>query len=67
MTAMTAPATLAVRPGSSPDEVLDAVTAWAAGRGITLYPHQEEAALALLAANTALLYLVVRHAADAVH
>ena len=49
MTAMTAPATLAVRPGSSPDEVLDAVTAWAAGRGITLYPHQEEAALALLA------------------
>ncbi|MEX1908543.1 DUF3516 domain-containing protein [Janibacter sp. Y6] len=46
---MSQPQTLDVRTGSTPDEVFDALERWAAGRGITLYPHQEEAALALLA------------------
>ncbi len=46
---MSQPQTLDVRTGSTPDEVFDALERWAAGRGITLYPHQEDAALALLA------------------
>ena len=34
--------------GSSPDDVYDAVSGWAAGRGLTLYPHQDEAIIELL-------------------
>jgi hypothetical protein len=34
--------------GASPDDVYDAITAYAAGRGLALYPHQDEAMIALL-------------------
>ena len=37
------------------DDVLDEITAHAAGRGIELYPHQEEAVLELLAGNHVVL------------
>ncbi|GAA3617525.1 DEAD/DEAH box helicase [Marihabitans asiaticum] len=40
---------LEVSTSSSSEDVLDAVTRWASERGMTLYPHQEEAALALIA------------------
>jgi len=36
------------RVGASPDDVYDAVSGWAAGRGLTLYPHQDEALIELL-------------------
>ena len=42
------PASLVVPEGAGPDEVYDAVVDWAGSRGITLYPHQEEAILAAL-------------------
>ncbi|RMH73546.1 MAG: DUF3516 domain-containing protein [Actinomyces sp.] len=35
--------------GHDPDAVLDAFVTWAEARGLELYPHQEEALLALLA------------------
>ncbi|MGH9066747.1 MAG: DEAD/DEAH box helicase [Acidimicrobiales bacterium] len=35
-------------PGAQPDQVLDAVVAWTAARGISLYPAQEEALLEIL-------------------
>jgi superfamily II RNA helicase len=38
-------------PGGEPDAVLDALTAWARDRGLTLYPAQEEALLAVLAGD----------------
>jgi superfamily II RNA helicase len=41
--------------GASPESVLDAVTAYAAGRGLSLYPHQEEATLALLGGDHVVL------------
>jgi superfamily II RNA helicase len=37
------------------DAVLEQVTAYAAGRGIELYPHQEEAVLELLSGNNVVL------------
>lgn len=37
-----------VPPGTEPDEVLELVTQWAGARGLTLYPHQEEALMELL-------------------
>ena len=40
---------------SDPADVLDAFTAWAAGSGRPLYPHQEEAALALAAGDHVVL------------
>ncbi len=43
------------RPGSDPSEVLDAFAAWAADGGRPLYPHQEEAALALAAGDHVVL------------
>ncbi|MCL8026065.1 DEAD/DEAH box helicase [Nocardioides bruguierae] len=41
--------------GSDPDLVADAVTAYAASRGLELYPHQEEAVLELLAGSNVVL------------
>jgi superfamily II RNA helicase len=43
------------RPGSDPSEVLDAFAAWAADGGRPMYPHQEEAALALAAGDHVVL------------
>ena len=42
-------------PGSDPLAVLDAFAAWAAAAGRPLYPHQEEAALALAAGDHVVL------------
>ena len=42
-------------PGSDPVAVLDAFAAWAADGGRPLYPHQEEAALALAAGDHVVL------------
>jgi Domain of unknown function (DUF3516)/DEAD/DEAH box helicase len=42
-------------PGSDPSDVLDAFAAWAGGGGRPLYPHQEEAALALAAGDHVVL------------
>ncbi len=39
---------LNITPGASPDEVYVAVVEWAAGRGLELYPHQDEAIIELL-------------------
>ena len=41
--------------GSPPDAVMDAVTGYAASRGLELYPHQEEAVLELLAGSNVVL------------
>lgn len=38
-----------------PDTVFDAVTTWAAGEGLTLYPHQEEAIIELLGGSNVVL------------
>ncbi len=52
----TAPAPLAPAPGlSHPDAVLDRFLTVMAGRGITLYPEQEEAVLELFAGNNVIL------------
>ena len=42
-------------PGADPAAVLDVLAAWAAGTGRPLYPHQEEAALALAAGDHVVL------------
>jgi len=42
-------------PGSDPSDVLDAFAAWTAGHGRPMYPHQEEAALALAAGDHVVL------------
>ena len=44
-------------PGSEPDwdAVYDDITAYAAGRGLELYPHQDEAVLEILAGNNVVL------------
>ena len=42
-------------PGSDPSDVLDAFAAWTAGQGRPMYPHQEEAALALAAGDHVVL------------
>jgi superfamily II RNA helicase len=49
-------ATLLPRPGADgaepdPDGILDAFVQWTAGQGLTLYPHQEEALLEVLAGS----------------
>ena len=41
--------------GSDPADVIDAVAAWAAATGRPLYPHQEEAALALASGDHVVL------------
>ncbi|UDY25265.1 DEAD/DEAH box helicase [Nocardioides sp. Kera G14] len=41
--------------GASPEAVLDSVTAFASARGLSLYPHQEEATLALLSGDHVIL------------
>jgi superfamily II RNA helicase len=38
-----------------PDAVYDALTGWAAGRGLELYPHQDEAILELLSGSNVIL------------
>ena len=42
-------------PGADPEDVLDAFAGWAAAGGRPLYPHQEEAALALAAGDHVVL------------
>ncbi len=42
-------------PVADPDAVLDEITEAAAARGLTLYPHQEEAVLAVLAGENVVL------------
>ena len=39
---------LSIPVGTEPDEVFDRFERWSADRGLTLYPHQEEAVMALL-------------------
>src|SRR3954451_12816535 len=46
---------LKVRSGDSPDDVYAAVLDWAAGLGLELYPHQDEAVLELLSGNNVVL------------
>ena len=46
---------LKVRAGDSPDDVYAAVVDWAAGQGLELYPHQDEAVLELLTGNNVVL------------
>ena len=41
--------------GAEPDEVYAAFAAWAAGRGLAPYPHQDEALVALLAGENVVL------------
>ena len=41
-------ASLSVPVGADPDEVFDRFSQWTTARGLSLYPHQEEALLALL-------------------
>ena len=43
------------QPGASPDELYDAFTAWADAQGLTLYPHQDEAVLALVSGDHVVL------------
>ena len=38
-----------------PDAVYDALTTWAAGQGLTLYPHQDEAVIELLGGSNVVL------------
>ncbi len=52
---MSAPGRLTVAAGASPDDVYDAVDAWVAERGISLYPAQDEAILELLAGSHVVL------------
>ncbi|RYY43866.1 MAG: DEAD/DEAH box helicase, partial [Actinomycetales bacterium] len=46
---------LSVPDGASPDDVFDAFGTWVEGRGITLYPAQEEAVLELLSGSNVVL------------
>ncbi len=46
-------AALGARP--DPDAVLDAFTSWAEGRGLALYPAQEEAVLEIMAGANVIL------------
>ncbi len=41
--------------GATPEEVYDGFEAWVDGQGLVLYPHQEEAVLALLAGDHVVL------------
>jgi superfamily II RNA helicase len=47
--------TLTVKAGDSPDDVYAAVVDWAAGQGLELYPHQDEAVLELLSGSNVVL------------
>ena len=40
---------------ADPDDVLDAFTAWATARGLTLYPAQEEAVLEICSGANVIL------------
>ncbi len=44
-----------IRPGSGAEAVLDGFVGWAADRGLTLYPHQEDALLEVLAGANVIL------------
>jgi hypothetical protein len=55
MTAAASLAGLLPPPGADPVEVVEAFAAWAAAGGRALYPHQEEAALALAAGDHVVL------------
>ncbi len=46
---------LEATPGATPEEVYDGFEAWVEGQGLTLYPHQEEAVLALVAGDHVVL------------
>ena len=52
---MTATATLAPVPGADPDTVYEQFTAWAEGRGLTLYPAQDEAVLEWVSGQNVIL------------
>ncbi len=41
--------------GASPEEVYDAVASYVASKGLSLYPHQDEAVLSLLAGDNVIL------------
>lgn len=42
-------------PGTAPDDVFLAVSGWAEGRGLPLYPHQDEAIMEIVAGNNVVL------------
>ena len=46
---------LSVPVGTGPDELFERFSAWTADRGLTLYPHQEEALLHLLEGSNVVL------------
>ncbi|GAA4693085.1 DEAD/DEAH box helicase [Nocardioides nanhaiensis] len=50
-----APGAWVPRVGASPDDVYEAITAWVAGRGLELYPHQDEAIIEVLAGSNVVL------------
>ena len=52
---MPGPTDLLPAPGTDPETVLDTFAAWAAAGGRPLYPHQEDAALALAAGDHVVL------------
>ncbi|MFY1632681.1 DEAD/DEAH box helicase [Solwaraspora sp. WMMB335] len=41
--------------GADPDELYDAFTSWAAGQGLELYPHQDEAVIELVSGANVIL------------
>ena len=55
MPSTTAPLADLVPVGAEPDEVCAAFAAWASERGLPLYPHQDEALVALLAGENVVL------------
>jgi len=55
MTAASPPLAGLVPVGADPDEVYAAFAAWATGRGLPPYPHQDEALVALLAGENVVL------------
>lgn len=54
-TLIPAPSALADRDGSLPDAVYQAFVGWAAGRGLTLYPAQDEAVLEIVTGSNVIL------------
>ena len=52
---MTSAAALSIASDATPDDVYDAVVGWVEGRGISLYPAQDEAVLELLAGSNVVL------------
>jgi len=55
MTDATTPGSWIPPVGADPDTVYDAVAGWAAGRGLSLYPHQDEAIIELLGGSNVVL------------